>query len=222
VGIRTTLGSTFRLLTFRSTREELCTLDHRHAIGGLIATLLVGVGRYWDAYSVTWVERLGLQSVLYVGGLSLLAWLLGVALSPARLGPLRVVAFVSLTAPLGALEALPVSAFLLPWEALRVNAWLEGLVAAWRTALLLWFLTRWGLHWLEAVISSLVCLDVIVFALAAFDIRHPLSQYLNGWRSLDVVVSFAYLAFPPLLLGYIGAVARRSIVRRRRPPIHGS
>jgi hypothetical protein len=222
VGIATTLRSIWRLLTFRSTREELRALDHRHVTGGLLATLLVGIGRYGDAASASWVERLGLESVLYVGGLSLLVWLLGWLLAPASFGPLRVLAFVSLTALPGALDAVPVSAFVQPWEAVPVNAWLEGLVAAWRTALLLWFLTRQGLHWLEAAISSLVCVDVIVIALAAFDVRHPLSEHVNGWRSLDYFAVLGYLAFPPLMLSYVGVVVRRLLARHRRLSTHGS
>jgi hypothetical protein len=222
VGITTTLRSTWRLLTFRSTREELRALDGHHLFVGLMATLLVGMGRYWDAYSPSWVERLGLQSLLYVGGLGLLVWLLCLPLAPASLRLLRVAAFVSLAALPGALEAIPVSAFMHPWEAERVNAWLEGLVAAWRTALLFWFLTRSGLHWLDAAVSGLVCGDVIAMALAAFDVRHALSDHVNAWRSLDYFAMLASFAFPLLALGYIGVVVRRLVARRREPPSHVS
>jgi hypothetical protein len=215
--------SIWRLLTFRSTREELLGFDHRHLIAGLIATLLVGVGRYWDAYRPPWTElgpeSFGLESLLYVGGLGLLSWLLYLPLAPDRWSLLRVVTFVSLTAPPGIVEAIPVSDFMSHGEALRVNAWLEGLVAAWRTALLVWFLTRSGLHWLEAAISSLLAADLIIIALAKFNVLHPLSDHVNGWRSLDVFVIFALLAFPPLALGYIGVVVRRLVARRRRPPL---
>jgi hypothetical protein len=215
--------STWRLLTFRSTREELLAFDHRHLIAGLIATLLVGVARYWDAYRPPWTElgpeSFGLESLLYVGGLGLLAWLLGLPLAPAGWSVLRVVAFVSLTAPPGIVEAIPVSDFTSHWEAERVHAWLEGIVAVWRTALLIWFLTRLGLHWLEAAISSLVCADLIVLGLARFNVHHPLSDHVNGMRSLDLFAILALLAFPPLALGYVGVVVRRLVVRRRRPPL---
>jgi hypothetical protein len=220
--------STWRLLTFRSTREELFALDHRHLIAGLTVTLLVGMGRHWDAYAPTWVERLGLESLLYVAGLGFLSWLLFLPLAPAGWSLLRVVAFVSLTAPPGVVEAIPVSDFMSPWQAEdftspgeveRVNAWLEGLVAAWRTALLVWFLTRSGLHWLEAAISGLLSADLILIALARFNVYHPISDRVNGMRSLDVFAIFAVLALAPLALAYVGVVVRRFVARRRRTAV---
>ena len=42
------IKDTFRLLTFRLTREEFFVFGNKHLIFGLICTWLVGIGRYWD------------------------------------------------------------------------------------------------------------------------------------------------------------------------------
>ena len=42
------LLSAARLLTFRSSEEELHRLNYRHLGFGLICTWLVGMGRWWE------------------------------------------------------------------------------------------------------------------------------------------------------------------------------
>src|SRR5262245_31187910 len=105
--VRTTL----RLLTFRATRQELLELDNRHLVFGLVCTLFVGMGRYWDNPKAELVQRLGVGSIVYVFALGALLW---VFLSPLRLSDFsykRLVTFLTLVSPPAALYAIPVERF---------------------------------------------------------------------------------------------------------------
>jgi hypothetical protein len=54
-----------------------------------------------------------------------------------------------------------------------------------------------------------------VIALTRFGVHHPLSDYVNGMRSLDYFAILALLALPPTTLGYLAVLVRRFVVRRR-------
>jgi hypothetical protein len=217
VRLRAALRDTFRLLTFRSSREELAALDGSHLIVGLVATLLVGVGRYWHAPHASSLQGAGVASLIYLAALSVFLWLLYLPLRPEAWSIRRTLTFLSLVSLPGVLQAIPVREFADYWEALRLGAWVLGVVTIWRVALLLWFLVRSaGLRPLEAVISVLLPIDLILLALAYFQVGHEISDFVNGFRAFDILASMAFLALPLPLLGYAAVVVVRFVARRRR------
>ena len=55
-----------RVLFFRASREELLDLDRRHLALGLLATWLVGIGRYWDSPRARLYQRLSSEKFVPV------------------------------------------------------------------------------------------------------------------------------------------------------------
>ncbi len=203
----------FRLLTFRSTREELRALDRQHLWLGLIVTWLVGAGR-WHAPYASPAQHAGLGSLVYVCALSGLVWLLYLPLRLEAWSFRRTLTFVSLLSAPAILE-VPVHHFFDSWDARVFSAWLMGLVTLWRVALLLWFLVRAaGLPPFAAVVSLLLPVDLIVYALAYLGVEHDIDRYVNAMRELDLLGLLAALALVPTLIAYALLVAARLGARR--------
>ena len=147
--------------------------------------------------------------------LTLALWIVYVPFTSANWPFRRLLAFVGLTAPPGALEAIPWTHYMTHWQAELPNTCLALVGAVWRIALLLWFLKRSaGLSWLDAALATLLPLNLIVLALAQLDVRHPMSDYVNYGASLDVFALLAFLALPLSALAYVVAVARRFVALR--------
>src|SRR5712671_2538046 len=88
-------STTLRLLTFRSSREELLNIGWKHLAFGVLCTWLVGMGRYWDNPRVGLLQHAGIGSVVYVFVLSMLLWLIVLPLKPKDWSYFRVCTFVS-------------------------------------------------------------------------------------------------------------------------------
>ena len=152
-----------RLLTFRSTREELARFGRRHLAFGIFCAWLVGMGRYWDDPRANLAQHLGVGSVVYVFALSLAVWLVVLPLRPARWSYLNVCAFVALVSPPAILYAIPVERLFTLETAASLNVWFLATVAAWRVALLVFYLRRQAaLGWLAVAVAGLLPLAAIV------------------------------------------------------------
>jgi len=103
-----TLFTAFRLLTFRSTPDELRALKYRELAFGLGCTWLVGMGRWWEDPKASLLQHLGLGSVAYVFILAFFLWLVLWPLTPLHWSLLNVLIFVTLTSPPAILYAIPV------------------------------------------------------------------------------------------------------------------
>jgi hypothetical protein len=214
--LRAALRDTFRLLTFRSTREDLLALDHSHLAVGVLATWLAGVARYSHIPTYSWEKPIGVGSLVYLPALSLFLWLIYLPLRPEAWTFLRTLTFVSLTSPPAFLQAIPIELCLDYRENRVASAWILGVVTVWRTALLLWFLVRSaGLKPHEALVSVLLPLDLIVLALSSFDVRHAISDYVNAFRELDVLALMAFIYLPIPAVFYVAVVVYRFVARRR-------
>src|SRR5512132_3790754 len=108
---RSVVATAIRLLTLRTTREELVRFTSKHLAFGLLCTWIVGVGRYWDNPRVQLLQHLGIGSIAYVFILSLFLWLIVWPLRPRNWSYFRVLVFVSLVSPPAILYALPVEKF---------------------------------------------------------------------------------------------------------------
>jgi hypothetical protein len=210
------LCDSWRLLTFRSSREELLALDRLHLAFGLVATWCVGMegywfnpqsGRYWFNPQAPWWRWTGLSSLAYVGALSLGWWLVFMPLKPKGWSLRRLLTFMSLLSLPGVVHAIPPLCFTHPWQARLPAAWLLGAVVTWRAALALWFLVRVGrLPWLAALAAMLLPLNAIPIALSYFDVPHPIEELVNGWRSLDMFLISCVLLMPVSLSAYVASV----------------
>jgi hypothetical protein len=218
------IAAVVRLLTFRLSHDEFVRLDRRHLALGLGATWLAGIGRYWDHPDAHVLQYAGLGSVIYVAVLSLFLWLLIWPLRPASWGYVRVLTFVTLTAPPALLYAIPVERFMPLEEAQTANLWFLLVVASWRVALLLFFLCRVAkLHPLLAVVASLLPLALIIVGLAIANLEQAVFTIMAGKPSdppryspadsaYAIVVLLALLSWvssPFLLIAYLIAIYQR-------------
>ena len=130
------LRTQLRILTFRFDATDLASLEAPHLLFGLATAWLAGLGRYWDHPDPYVVQRLGLGSLLIPVVLSGFLFALLYPLRPERWSYRHLLTFVSLTSLPALLYAVPVERFLSLTAARSVNAWLLGIVAAWRVGLL--------------------------------------------------------------------------------------
>lgn len=205
------LRSAVRLLTFRSTREEMLAWDGRHLAFGLVCTWLAGIGRYYDNPRAGLVQMLGVGSVVYV---FFLAAFLAVAIAPLRPRDgtyRRMLTFITLTAPPAFLYALPIELWCTVQTASTVNSVFLGIVASWRVALLLFYLVRFsGLRWYAGLTALTLPLMLIVVLLTllnlehvAFDIMAGIRDHSPGDDSYLTVMVLAFLSvygFIPVLI----------------------
>lgn len=195
-------------LFFRATREELDALSWETCLGpALVATWLVGMGRYWDHPSAHLLQMLGVGSVVYVFALGALLWAVIVPLRPRRWEYLQTVTFVGLTAPPAFLYAIPVERWMTLDHAILTNAWFLALVAAWRVALLLFVYRRYAeLTWPRTLVGALLPLSAIVTALFALNLEKAVFDIMGGFRQPTANDGAYAVLFLLTLLAFYGAI----------------
>ena len=210
-----------RLLTFRLTREEFLAFGNRHLAFGLLATWIVGIGRYWDHPKAVLAQHLGLGSLAYALTLSLFVYLLTRPLGPKDWTYVRVLTFVTLVSPPAILYAIPVEMIFDMHTARLANVAFLAIVAVWRVALFAWFLRRMGgLSRGRVFIAVQLPIALIIVALAWLNLSHAVFNIMTGVshpRSPgatpdDIAYSvvfgtgvWAMLASPVLILMYVVA-----------------
>ena len=226
--VKEILRTQFAFLAFLPIRPDL--RQNRGAYLGyvLVVTWLVGIGRYWDHPSAYVWQYAGLGSVVYIFVLSLLIYLVVLPLRPARWSYPLVLVFVGLTSLPAILYAIPVERFMPMAQAQSVNAWFLAIVAAWRVALYVRFLsTAAGLGWYATTIATLLPISTIAATLTILNLEHVMFDLMAGIReeqmtpndlAYGVVVMlglFSYLAVPVTLVGYVVAIVVRWRAKRR-------
>lgn len=212
------LRTTARLLTFRATSEELQRLDGWHLAFGLFCTWLAGVGRSWDNPQAELLQRSGIGSLVYVFALSGFLWIIVAPLGPRHFSYRGLLTFVCLTAPPALLYAVPVERFFDAATARNINAGFLAFVAAWRVALLAFYLMRSAqLNRVQTLVATLLPLSLIVSVVAFFNAAADVMRAMDGVRQqssddpaqqvLRFLVGLAGIALLPLLLAYSALVA---------------
>ena len=208
------LTTTLRLLTFRASRDELANLGTPHLAFGLLATWIVGIGRWWDDPDAHLLQHLGLGSVAYVFVLAFVLWLLAKPLGPQNWTYRSVLTFVTLTSPPALLYAIPVERFLDLETARLINVWFLAFVAVWRVALLVFYLRRLArLPWHCVVVATLLPITLIVTVLTALNLERAVFDVMGGLREEGTAADSAYgvlvaltllstILVGPLLLAY--------------------
>ena len=228
----------FRLLTFRIRADELAQLPNRHLVIGMIATWIVGIGRWWDDPHAHVLKQSGIGSIAYVVALSIVLWLVVLPLRPKRWSFVKVLTFVSLTAPPALLYAIPVEMFMPMKAAAQINLWFLLIVATWRVALMLFFFRRYaGLGAGATLVCALLPLASIVIVLTVLNLSSGAVQVMGGLRNpgvnritISVITLLGYLSFMsfvPMLIAYIvfvvlawrSAKARKQMHSLATPPV---
>lgn len=221
------LSTEARLLTFRMSRQNFLDLGRGHFLFGLVSTLIVGMGRYWDDPGAKLAQHLGLGSVIYIFVLSLFVWSVIWPLKPKEWSYAKVLTFVSLTSAPAILYAIPVERFFSLETARSVNAWFLAVVAAWRVALLILFLRKYAqLGAFQIIVAACLPLSIIVTTLTALNLERAVFDIMGGLRegrgtpndnAYRVLLTLTYLSvilFVPLLLCYVGLVLNGFVERR--------
>jgi hypothetical protein len=228
------IGTAIRILTFRASRDELVAMDGRHLAFGLVCTWLVGIGRWWDDPGAHLLQHLGLGSVIYVFVLSAFLWLLIRPLNPKDFTFVRLLTFVTLTAPPAILYALPVERWTSMDEARVVNACFLGVVAIWRVALFAMFLRRVAqFRWSRLVLAMGLPVSGILTALTLLNLERAVFNVMAGIREegapdpgtsndlayeyLFFITAFSVLALPVIIGFYFFAISMdvRSYIREQ-------
>jgi hypothetical protein len=209
------LSTVIHLLTFRITREELLLLNYKHLGFGITSTWIVGIGRWWDDPGANLLQHLGIGSVVYIFLLPLLLWLVIWPLKPQNWSYRHVLTFVSLTSPPAILYAIPVERFTSLETARSLNVWFLAIVAAWRVALLFFYLSRHArLSAFPIAVAALLPITFIIVTLTVLNLERAVFDVMGGLRDGGTANDSAYgmlvaltvlsmLLFIPLVICYI-------------------
>ncbi|MFN2492302.1 MAG: hypothetical protein ABR501_05385 [Pyrinomonadaceae bacterium] len=208
-----------RLLTFRITRDEFLQFNSRHLALGVTCTWLVGIGRWWDDPGANLLQHLGIGSVIYIFLLSLLLYAVVWPLKPENWSYRHVLTFVSLTSPPAILYAIPVERFTTFETARTLNVWFLCVVAAWRVALLFFYMRRQArLRIFSIVVTALLPIILIIVALTALNLERAVFDVMGGLRNGGTANDDAYgillgltflsmLLIIPLAISYVVLIA---------------
>ena len=220
--VKGALTDIMRMLLFREIRPDIKRKGPLFLALGLGFAWLAGMGRYWDNPRATFLQHLGVGSVLYCFILALLLWLIIWPLRPSNWNYWNVLIFVSLTSPPALLYAIPVEKFMSIDQAIQVNILLLAIVAIWRMLLLLVYLQRsGGLGVVGTLVAALIPVDLVIVALTVLNLDHVVFEMMGGIRDADksphdgaysilfLITLLSYFAFPILILTYIGVAIQR-------------
>ncbi len=211
-----TVRTVLRVLSFRATQRDLLDLDYRHLVFGLVSTWIVGMGRYWDAPQASLSQYMGIGSLIYVTALALLVWLVGRPLAGPNWSYRRLLTFIALTSPPAILYAMPLEQLVDSATAQSLNLGILVLVAAWRVALLVFYLSRLGaMRWYRVGLLTLLPLAAIVAFVKVLDLQHAALTTMAGVQGrfdpstlrfeewIGWLGLLSYAALGPLLVAYL-------------------
>ncbi len=223
------LSKTFRLLSFKITRDEILDFQNRHLMLGILGTWVVGIGRYWDDERASFLQHLGFGSVIYIFILAFFIWLIVLPLKVENWTYKTVLTFISLTSFPAILYAIPVERFCSLSLANTINVWFLAIVAFWRLRLLFYFLkhfTRLSVGSIYIITFMPICL--IISTLTVLNLHHVVFMVMGGIRretahdtSYFVLMALTFISLilaVPLLIAYLIKIyKRRKNERHERP-----
>jgi len=214
-----------KLLTFKLTRDEMLNFNKRHFILGLVGTWIVGMGRYWDDTGANWMQHLGLGSVIYIFVLALFIWLILLPFKIRNWSYFIVVTFIGLTSFPAIFYAIPVEKFLSIETSNTINVWFLAIVAAWRLALLYYFLKHFTkLSKGNIITVTLMPICVIISVLTMLNLHRVVFNTMGGMRNptphdssylvLILLTGLSQIISIPLLISYgVGIYNRRKLLK---------
>ncbi len=187
--------------------------NNRHFIAGLVGTWIVGMGRYWDDKGASLLQHLGLGSVIYIFVLAAFIWLILKPFLIDNWSYFIVVTFIGLTSFPAIFYAIPVERFFPIGTANTINVWFLAIVAAWRLALLYYFLkhfTKLSAGNILTVTLMPICL--IISVLTILNLHRVVFNIMGGMRNptphdssyfvLMLLTGISAILTLPLLLAY--------------------
>jgi len=220
-----------RFLFFRQVTFDMQRLGNYYLALGLLATLLAGMGRYWDNPKAELWQTFGLGSLAYVFILAIILWAIIKPLRPKNWTYKGVLIFVSMTSPPAILYAIPVERFFTLSTASIMNLWFLGVVAIWRIALLFQYLKCAAkLGWFTVFVAALLPLVIIVTTLTILNLEHVVFNIMAGitktnrsgndasYFTLLIITYFSVMATPVILLTYIGIIINQWRKRTAQRP----
>lgn len=210
-----------KLLTFKLTREEMLKFNRKHFYLGLVGTWLVGMGRYWDDTGANLMQHLGLGSVIYIFVLALFIWVILIPFKIENWSYFIVLTFIGLTSFPAIFYAIPVEKFLSIETSNTINVWFLAIVAAWRLALLYYFLKHFTkLSKGNIITVTLMPICVIISVLTMLNLHRVVFNIMGGMRNptphdssymvLMLLTGISLFLSIPLLISYgVGIYNRR-------------
>ncbi len=210
-----------KLLTFKITRKEMLKFNMKHFYLGLVGTWLVGMGRYWDDTGANLMQDLGLGSVIYIFVLALFIWLILLPFKIDNWSYFIVLTFIGLTSFPAIFYAIPVEKFLSIETSNTINVWFLAIVAAWRLALLYYFLKHFTkLSTGNIITVTLMPICIIISILTLLNLHRVVFNIMGGMRNptphdssymvLMLLTGISLFLSIPLLISYgVGIYNRR-------------
>jgi hypothetical protein len=153
----------------------------------------VGIGRWWDDPGASFLQHLGLGSVIYIFLLALVLWMLVRPFGPPDWKYKNVLTFVSLTSPPALLYAIPVERLTDLSTARSINVWFLATVAVWRVALLFYYMRSFARLTIVAVlVSAMLPIMAIVATLTALNLERAVFDIMGGLREPGTASDSAY------------------------------
>ena len=210
----TVSGIVIRLLTFKLKREDMLQFNRKHFLVGLAGTWIVGMGRYWDDDGASLLQHLGFGSVIYIFVLAGFIWLIVKPFNIEGWKYFTVLTFIGLTSFPAIFYAIPVELFFSMSTANTMNVWFLAVVAAWRLALLFYFLkhsTKLSIGNIFTVTLMPICLIISILTMlnlqrAVFDLmggmRNP-TAHDSAYFILMLLTGLSMILSIPLLIAYV-------------------
>jgi hypothetical protein len=216
-----------RLLSFRISREEILQFGNRHLFIGIIATWLVGIGRWWDDPKASLLQHLGLGSVIYIFVLSLFIYLIVLPFRPPAWNYKTLLIFISLTSFPAALYAIPVERFMSMSNAAYRNVKFLIIVAVYRIALLVFFLSRFTrLKGIYVITLTLLPVCLIIVMLTVLNLERAVFNIIGGLRDetshdrayaiLNGLTFFSLILLPLLIIFYAAGKVQSYQARKKK------
>jgi len=216
------ISTLIKLLTFRLTREEMLQFERKHFIFGLIGTWIVGMGRYWDDPGANILQHLGMGSVIYIFVLAAFIWVILLPFKVEKWNYFTVLTFIGLTSFPAIFYAIPVERFCTMETANTMNVWFLAVVAAWRLALLYYFLKRFTrLHFANIITVTLMPICIIISILTLLNLHRVVFNIMGGIRNptphdsaymiLILLTGISMVLSIPLLIAYGVGIYKRNV-----------
>lgn len=203
----------------------MLSFNMNHFYLGLAGTWLVGMGRYWDDPGAKVLQHLGLGSVIYIFVLALFIWVILIPYRIEKWSYFTVLTFIGLTSFPAIFYAIPVEKFLSIETANTINVWFLAVVAAWRLALLYYFLKNFTkLHTRDIITVTLMPMCIIISILTLLNLHRVVFNIMGGVRNptphdssyfvLMFLTGISLILSIPLLIAYgVGIYKRRKSLK---------
>ncbi len=175
------LVTELKFLCFLPVRPDMKRLGLHYLFLAVGTAWLAGLGRYWDHPSAQWWQYAGLGSVAYIFVLALIMWLLFMPLGPKNWSYRNVLTFVGMTSPPAILYAIPVERFMDLAAAESINVYFLAIVALWRVALFVLYLTRSAQLKLNVVLMTApLPMALVIATLAMLNLEQAVFNVMAG------------------------------------------